>query len=197
MTPSEELVVATHEAGHAIVNLMCDHAKAIDRISIRGDMAGALGFVRYQDPARRYVVTQNELRDDICILMGGREAELLLLGDLSIGSSGDLTRATDIARALVEDFGMGTTEVGVGRFSSDTERDGRRSNLSAGPLEALDRNVREVLESERQRAASILQQNSEILKVLKQLLLKQKTLETSAITAFLDEHGVNEEPSSE
>ena len=109
MTPSEELVVATHEAGHAIVNLMCDHAKAIDRISIRGDMAGALGFVRYQDPARRYVVTQNELRDDICILMGGREAELLLLGDLSIGSSGDLTRATDIARALVEDFGMGTT----------------------------------------------------------------------------------------
>ena len=197
MTPSEELVVATHEAGHAIVNLMCDHAKAIDRISIRGDMAGALGFVRYQDPARRYVVTQNELRDDICILMGGREAELLLLGDLSIGSSGDLTRATDIARALVEDFGMGTSEVGVGRFSSDTERDGRRSNLSAGQLEALDRNVREVLESERQRAASILQQNSEILKVLRDLLLKQKTLETSAITAFLDEHGVNEEPSSE
>ncbi len=128
MTPSEERVVATHEAGHAIVNLFCKHAKPIERISIRGDAAGALGFVQYQDPAHRYVVTRGQLLDDLCILMGGREAEQLLLDDLSIGSAGDLERATEIARALVEDFGMGGDDVGVVSFASKNSRnDGRRS----------------------------------------------------------------------
>ena len=189
MTPAEERVVATHEAGHAIVNLMCDHAKAIDRISIRGDMAGALGFVQYQDPTRKYVVTRNELRDDICVLMGGREAELLLLDDLSIGSSGDLSRATDIARALVEDFGMGT-DVGPGRFSSDAERDGRRPHLSASQLESIDRNVSEILEQERQRAADILKENSAILEMLRDQLLEHRTLEAKAVSTFLNVHNV-------
>lgn len=189
MTPAEERVVATHEAGHAIVNLMCDHAKAIDRISIRGDMAGALGFVQYQDPTRKYVVTRNELRDDICVLMGGREAELLLLDDLSIGSSGDLSRATDIARALVEDFGMGT-DVGPGRFSSDAERDGRRPHLSASQLESIDRNVSEILEQERQRAADILKENSAILEMLRNQLLEHRTLEAKAVSTFLNVHNV-------
>ena len=107
MTLSEQRVVATHEAGHAVCSMFCPHSPPIDRISIRGDMAGALGFVRYQDPSRKYVVTRGELLDDLCVLMGGREAEQLLLDDLSIGSAGDLERATEIARALVEEFGMG------------------------------------------------------------------------------------------
>ncbi len=92
MTLSEQIVVATHEAGHAVCAMFCPHAPPIDRISIRGDMAGALGFVRYQDPSRKYVVTRGELLDDLCVLMGGREAEQLLLDDLSIGSAGDLER---------------------------------------------------------------------------------------------------------
>src|SRR5262249_3676658 len=92
MTPSEERVVATHEAGHAVCSLFCPHARTIERISIQGDAAGSLGFVRYQDPSHRYVVTRGELLDDLCVLMGGREAEQLLLDDLSIGSSQDLQR---------------------------------------------------------------------------------------------------------
>ncbi len=65
MTLSEQRVVATHEAGHAICAMFCPHSPPIDRISIRGDMAGALGFVRYQDPSRKYVVTRGELLDDL------------------------------------------------------------------------------------------------------------------------------------
>src|SRR5690606_32614674 len=84
MTAAEEQVVATHEAGHAVVNLFCTHAKPIERISIQGDFAGALGFVRYQDRANRYVITRGELLDDLAILMGGREAEQMLLDDISI-----------------------------------------------------------------------------------------------------------------
>src|SRR5207302_9154371 len=113
LTAAEELVVATHEAGHAVCALFCPHAPPIERISIAGDMAGSLGYVRHQDPAHRYVVTRGRLLDHMCVMMGGREAELLLLDDLSIGSAQDLVQATEIARALVEEFGMGGDAVGL------------------------------------------------------------------------------------
>ena len=125
MTAAEERVVATHEAGHAVCALFCPHAPPIERITIASEVSGALGFVRYQDPTHRYIVTRGELLDDLCVLMGGREAELLLLDDLSIGSAHDLSRATEIARALVEEFGMGGDVVGVRSFRSG-DRDGKR-----------------------------------------------------------------------
>jgi cell division protease FtsH len=185
MTPLEERVVATHEAGHAVCALRCEHATPIERISIQGDSAGALGFVRYQDPAHRYVVTRGQLLDDLCILMGGREAELLLLDDLSIGSSGDLQRASAIARALVEEFGMGGDAVGVCRFQSDHGEPQRRTDLSATQLEAIDRRVRELLEEARQRAAQILSDNRALVETLRDLLLDKKVIDASGLGALL------------
>jgi len=184
MTPAEERVVATHEAGHAVCALRCEHATPIERISIQGDAAGALGFVRYQDPAHRYVVTRGQLLDDLCILMGGREAELLLLDDLSIGSSGDLQRATSIARALVEEFGMGGDNVGVCRFQSDQGEPSRRADLSPSQLETLDRRVRELLEEGRQRAATILGENRVLVETLRDLLLDKKVIDANALATL-------------
>jgi cell division protease FtsH len=176
LSENERRVVATHEAGHAITSLFCPHAPPIERISIQGDAAGALGFVRYQDATRRYVVTRGELLDDICVLMGGREAEQLLLDDLSIGSAQDLQRATAIARALVEEFGMGGEEVGVVRFHHDTESR-RRSDLSEEQLRSLDRRVREVLEESRQRCIAILSENLALVETLRDLLLEKRIID--------------------
>ncbi|MCR9201539.1 MAG: AAA family ATPase [Planctomycetaceae bacterium] len=187
MTSAEQKVVATHEAGHAVVNLFCEHAKPIERISIQGDAAGALGFVQYQDPAHRYVVTRGQLLDDLCILMGGREAEQLLLDDISIGSAGDLDRATDIARALVEDFGMGSPDVGVVSFSSKRPNsDGRRSGLSASQLEAIDRSIVQLLQDARERAASLLTKHRQIVELLRDELLEKQSLDARSIAAFMD-----------
>jgi len=83
LTSAEERVVATHEAGHAICSVHCTHSPPIERISIRGDLAGGLGFVSYADPANRYVITHGFLLDSICVLFGGREAEALLLDDFA------------------------------------------------------------------------------------------------------------------
>ncbi|MFO0977383.1 MAG: AAA family ATPase [Planctomycetaceae bacterium] len=188
MTPSEEKVVATHEAGHAVVSLFCKHATPIERISIRGDSAGALGFVQYQDPAHRYVVTRGQMLDDLCILMGGREAEQLLLEDISIGSAGDLERATDIARALVENFGMGGPEVGVVSYASENPRsDGRRSELSASQLELLDKAVARLLLEAKERAAQILREQRAIVELLRDELVVKKSLDARAISAFLSD----------
>src|SRR5262249_45052515 len=119
--------------------------------------------------------------DDVCVLMGGREAELLLLDDLSIGSSEDLRRATAIARALVEQFGMGGDEVGVCRFHSDNGEPQRHPQLSQSQLETLDRRVREILEEARQRAVTILKENRSLVETLRDLLLEKKVIDARAL----------------
>ncbi len=183
LTAHEERVVATHEAGHAVVALFCPHLPPIERITIQADGGGSLGRVRYQDPAHRYVVTRGQLVDMICMMMGGREAEQLLLDDLSIGSAEDLRRATALARDLVEEFGMGGDGVGVCRFRDDPGAAGRRA-LSPAQLEALDRSVCALLEDARQRAAGILRENQPLLVTLRDLLLERKVVDARALAGM-------------
>jgi cell division protease FtsH len=175
LTAAEEIVVATHEAGHAVTALFCKHAPPIDRISIRGDIGGTLGFVRYADPAHRYVVTYAQLGDSMCTLFGGREAEALLLDDVSIGAGSDLENATAIARALVERYGDGGGELGVGRW--EHERD---APISEAARAKTDARIREILERERARARHILETNRHLLIALRDLLLEKKVLDRAA-----------------
>jgi cell division protease FtsH len=179
LTPEEELVVATHECGHAIVSLYTPHSPAIDRISIRGDLTGALGFVRYADPAHKYVVTHAQLVDSIATLFGGREAEEEVLGRLTIGSAHDVERATAIARNLVEHFGMNPSgELEIADF-------GDRQHLSERTREHLDSSVRNLLERERARARTILREHRGELLALRDQLLKQKVIDTKGMRSIV------------
>src|SRR5262249_25511823 len=138
---------------------------------------------------RRYVVTRGELLDDLCVLMGGREAEQMLLDDLSIGSSEDLRRATQIARALVEEFGMGGDDVGVCRFHADGREGGRDPGLWPARQEALDRRVGEMLEEARRRAAQILAAHRAEVEALRDLLLEKKVLDAKTLPELLPGKG--------
>jgi cell division protease FtsH len=180
LTSREEHVVATHEAGHAVCALFTPHSPAIERISIRGDLAGALGFVSYADPAHRYVVTRGQLLDQICVLFGGREAEGLLLEDLSIGSAADLERATSIARALVETFGMGGDATGVRVY--DPEGKDRVSETTRAALEAR---IKAVLDEQKKRATAILTENRALVETLRSLLVEKKVLDREALSGVL------------
>jgi len=177
LTAAEELVVATHEAGHAVVSLNCKHASPIDRISIRGDIGGALGYVKHADPAHKYVVTYNQLRDSICTLFGGREAEALLCDDVSIGAGSDLHYATGIAREMVEEYGDGGADVGVGRWAHD-----KNKPISDEARSKIDGAVRAVLERERARAKVILEQHKPMLVALRDLLLEKKVLDRASFS---------------
>jgi cell division protease FtsH len=185
MTPAEERVVATHESGHAVCSMFCKHATPIERISIQSDIAGALGYVRHQEHVHRYVVTRGRLLDDLCVLMGGREAELLLLDDLSIGCAGDLERATEIARALVEEFGMGGDAVGIGRNPTRSRDEGEKRQYSPEQLAAMDRSVREILEDARRRAAAILKEHQNLVETLRDLLLEHKVIDAKTLTTIV------------
>ena len=179
LTATEERVVATHESGHAICALHCEHAPPLERISIRGDLAGTLGFVQYGDQAHKYVTTRNQLIDHMCILFGGREAEELLLTDLSIGSSQDLERATGIARGIIEQLGMGT-EVRVWLDRSPGHPEPVPSEIAKERLEA---EVLALLAEQRERARLLVREHRGELEALRDLLLEKKVLDRAQMTA--------------
>jgi len=175
LTKAEELVVASHEAGHAVCALGCKHVPPIDRISIRGDIGGALGYVQHADPAHRYVTTYAQLRDTICTMFGGREAEALLFEDVSIGAASDLHNATAIARALVEQYGEEVPELGIGRWAHH-----EKVPVSEQTRGRIDVAIGNILETERARARTILTQQRTLLVALRDLLIERKVLDRAS-----------------
>jgi cell division protease FtsH len=176
MTTKEETVLATHEAGHAVVALFCEHAPPIERITIASEMHWAFGYVRYADPAHKYIQTVNVYKDLICVALGAREAERLLLDDLSLGASGDLASATGIARELVEVHGLAGGELGQVQFL-DLHSGKRREYLAPATLAAIDARVAEILDEQRKRAESIVKENRKLIETLRDLLLEKKTID--------------------
>lgn len=176
LTAHEERVVATHEAGHAVVALHCKRLPPIDRISIRGDLGGALGYVSYSDSANRYVQTRGELLERIAVLFGGREAEDLLLDDLSMGSAHDLQQATGIARWLIEELALDAQALGVRQWDRSEMSDGQRATLEA--------QVEELLSQQRTVARALLEEHVDMVRSLTELLLVDKVVERKRITAL-------------
>jgi cell division protease FtsH len=186
MTKAEENVLATHEAGHAVVAMFCDHAPPIERITIASEMHWAFGYVRYADPAHKYIQTVNTYLDLICVALGAREAERAFLNDLSLGATGDLNSATAIARELVEVHGLGGGELAQVQFMDmDTGR--RRADLSAATLAAIDAKVAEILEQQRERAAKIVTENKKLIETLRDLLLEKKTIDSKSLGQLMPE----------
>jgi ATP-dependent Zn protease len=169
-----------------VCGLLCEKVLPIDRISIRGDLAGALGFVRYADPLNKHVISQGQLLDSLCVLFGGREAEDLLLDDLSIGSSQDLEHATAIARSLVEELGMGDAKVGTRNFRARST-DHRPRPLSETTRAALDRNINNILAEQQKRARKMIEDHRALVVALRDLLLERKVLDRASFAHLLED----------
>jgi cell division protease FtsH len=180
MTEREELLVATHECGHAICHLYTENLPPVERISIRGDIGGALGYVMSEDPTDKHIQTVAQFMDGICVAMGGREAEVAILGSLATGSVGDIQQATNMARYLVETCGLGPPEVGVRRYA-DLEDKRRDPELSERTKQAIEDAVLEILETQRQRAEDIVTEHKDELLALRDLLLEKKVLDRTAL----------------
>ncbi len=172
LTPTERRTVATHEAGHAVVALHCEHAPPIERISIRGDIPGSLGFVQYTDRTRRYVITRSELLDAMVILYGGREAEALLLGDLSQGAGHDIETATSIAYSAVRHYGMGPDDLVVRAFGQE--------GLSERTMSEVDAAVHQMLKTQQKRAQDLIHRNRDQVEALRDLLLERDVLDRAS-----------------
>jgi cell division protease FtsH len=185
LTPREERLLATHESGHAVVSLNCPLHPPIERITIKSETTWAPAYVRYsEDDSRRLGLTRNQMMEDLCVLLGGIEAERLLLEDVSTGAAGsDLERATRLAHHLVEVCGMGGPELGLRQFRN-LETGERLKDLSPEQLGLLDRRVSETIGEAQQRAAAILRENRALLEALRDLLVEKKTIDAKTLGAM-------------
>lgn len=194
LTPREERLLATHEAGHAITSLFCPLHPPMERITIRSETTWAPAYVRFkEDDSRRLGLTYRQMLDDLCVLYGGIEAERLLLEDVSTGAAGsDLERATRLAHFMIEVCGMGSgPEINLRQFRS-LENGERLANLSQEQLALLDKQVNELIHAGRERAASILRDNRALLETLRDMLVEKKTIEAATLkTMFPDAPAVN------
>jgi cell division protease FtsH len=121
LSGTEKERVAHHEAGHAVVGLLVEHADPVHKVSIIPRGAAALGMTISIPLEDRYLLTEPELQDRLAVLLGGRAAEEIVFGSVSTGATDDLQKATDIARRMVEQYGM-SPKVGPIAMSKDGQQ---------------------------------------------------------------------------
>jgi cell division protease FtsH len=180
LSAAEEKVIAIHEAGHAILAMVLPKATPPEKITISSDVEGALGYVLRVARQHPYAITAEELRAEICVGLGGMEAERMVCGDISIGAYGDLQRCTQTARAMVVGHGMVDGLPPRVILDGDTAQD----QLSQEKWAAIDRAIDEVLKAETERARALLRENKALHAALVEMLLEKKVLDANAIASL-------------
>jgi cell division protease FtsH len=193
MSDKEREIVAFHEMGHALVALTVTNADPVHRVSIIPRGAAALGMTMQRPLEDRYLMTEPELNDRLAILLGGRMAEQLAFGQVSTGAQNDLERSTEIARAMVAEYGM-SPKLGPLSFGHDGFRNpegrllfpGERSEMSEETARVIDQEVSRIISEARDRAQEILDGKKTLLDRLAKLLMVREVLEGKELEAFVD-----------
>jgi cell division protease FtsH len=181
LAPNVKRVVAYHEAGHALVGHALEHCDPIHRVSIvsRGR---ALGWTLALPEEDRVLRSRSELIDELAMILGGRTAEELVFGEITTGAANDIERATNIARAMVTEYGM-SDELGLrrlGRTHGEVflgKEVGHEPDYSDTVAAEIDSEIRRLIESAHADAVAVLTTNRAALDALAAALIDQETLE--------------------
>jgi len=188
LVPKERRIVAYHEMGHALVAMAIPGTDPVHKVSIIPRGIGALGYTLQHPTEDRFLMSRQELQDRMCVLMGGRAAEMLLGDDVSTGAADDLTKATDIARGIVLRYGMDSRLGPVAwdgdqgnQFLPQPSAFWRQRRFSEETAREVDVAVRAHLEAGLKRAVSILRENRAALDEGAAALLAHETLSEEEI----------------
>ncbi len=180
MNEQERTTVAYHESGHALVAELVPHGEPVSKISIVPHSRGALGYTMQMLTEDRYLLTIDELKDRIAVMLGGRAAELVEFATISTGASDDIMRATELARRIVTEFGM-SEKLGSVRYAGQqlqylggSVED--NSQLSPETRQVIDTEVQRLVTEQYERAQALLKSHLAALATLAQQLLKQETV---------------------
>ena len=190
ISKKEREIIAYHEAGHALVASKIKGADPVHKISIipRGHMA--LGYTLQLPEEDRFLISRQELSDQITVLLGGRVAEMIRFGDVTTGASNDLERATQTARQMVTQFGMsdklGLVTLGKKQhevFLGHDIVDDR--NYSEEVAHTIDLEIRAIIDAAMNKAKDILTENRDRLEQITKLLLEKEILEGDELGELL------------
>ncbi|MDE1207457.1 ATP-dependent zinc metalloprotease FtsH [Tenacibaculum larymnensis] len=173
ITPKEKKVIAFHEAGHATVSWMLEHAAPLVKVTIvpRGQSLGAAWYL----PEERKIVQTEQMLDEMCATMGGRAAEKLIFNKISTGALSDLEKVTKQARAMVTVYGL-NDKVGNVTYYDSSGNDAFVKPYSDATAKKIDEEISEIIETQYKRAIEILDQNRDKLTELADLLLEKEVI---------------------
>ena len=186
----EKRVVAFHEVGHAIVGHLMPGGSKVAKISIVPRGMSALGYTLQLPQEERFLSSKEDLEGQIATLLGGRSAEEIVFGEVTTGAANDLQRATDIAEQMVGTYGMSDT---LGPLAYDKQGGNRflgngsnpRRSVSDATAQAIDKEVRGLVDRAHDRALAILHSNRTLLDDIASKILEKEVIEGDELKALL------------
>lgn len=191
MNEKTRRIIAYHESGHALVGHMLPNADPVHKITIvpRGM---ALGYTMSIPDEDKFLVSRNEMLDDLAVFMGGRVAEEIFCGDITTGASNDLERATKQARKMVTNYGMsdalGQQTFGQPNHEVFLGRDyGNTQDYSPETAQRIDEEVARLMKEAHDTAYRILTEHADQMHLMAEVLLERETVDGAACDALLDD----------
>ena len=175
VTPEEKHAIAVHEAGHATVSWMLEHAAPLIKVTIvpRGQSLGAAWYL----PEERLIVRPEQMLDEMCATMGGRAAEKVIFNKISTGALSDLEKVTKQARAMVTIYGLNEKLGNITYYDSTGQSEYTFSKpYSEDTAMTIDKEISLLIENEYQRAIKILEDNKEKLEQLAAILIEKEVI---------------------
>ncbi|MEO1131323.1 MAG: ATP-dependent zinc metalloprotease FtsH4 [Cyanobacteria bacterium J06639_1] len=190
LSETEKKIVAYHEVGHALVGTLMPGGSKVSKISIVPRGMAALGYTLQLPTEDRFLLNEDELRGQIATLLGGRSAEEIVFGNVTTGAANDLQRATDLAEQMVTSYGMsevlGPLAYKQGQQNTFLgESNNPRRMVSDQTAQAIDREVKDIVEEAHQQALNILQNNRELLEAIAQKILETEVIEGDLLQELL------------
>ena len=189
-------IVAYHEAGHTIVGLVLSNARVVHKVTIvpRGRAGGYMIALPKEDQT---LLSKEDMKEQLAGLMGGRVAEEIIFNVQTTGASNDFEQATQMARAMVTEYGM-SEKLGPVQYEGNHAMFGAASpqkSISEQTAHEIDEEVRNLLNEARNKAAEIIQSNREKHKLIAEALLKYETLDSHQIKSLYETGEMPDEPS--
>ncbi len=175
VTPDEKRAIAVHEAGHATVSWMLEHAAPLIKVTIvpRGQSLGAAWYL----PEERLIVRTEQMLDEMCATMGGRAAEKVVFDRISTGALSDLEKVTKQARAMVTIYGLNEKLGNITYYDSTGQSEYSFSKpYSEDTAMVIDKEISTLIENQYQRAITILSENKDKLNLLADILIEKEVI---------------------
>ena len=175
ITPEEKETIAYHEAGHAIVSWLLEHAAPLVKVTIvpRGQSLGAAWYL----PEERQIVRTEQMLDEMCAALGGRAAEKVIFNKISTGALSDLEKVTRQAKAMVSIYGLNDTLGNITYYDSSGQTDYNFSKpYSEQTAQVIDKEISKIIEKQYERAIDLLKNSQEKLKQLADRLLEKEVV---------------------
>jgi cell division protease FtsH len=197
LSKEEKKIVAYHEVGHALVTALEKNAEPVQKITIVPRTLGSLGYVMQVPEEEKYLMSKDEIITRIITLYGGRAAEKLVFNSITTGASNDIEKATQLARAMVTQYGMSEKFGLMGLESVESKYLDGRAVLNCGDETAgeIDKEVMMILKGCYDKAESLLSGNRDVLDKIAEFLISKETITGQEFMKIYREvKGIEEDP---